>query len=86
MTTNIRPTPNNDDRIKVRKTRHHAFHKRGPAGAKFLKAAYKARHGVKPETLAEASAWYRGLQEPRWRVGESATRIALAELADSLRA
>lgn len=88
MTQNKRPTPNNDDRASAnyRKTGHHAFHQRGPAGSKLLKAAYRARHGTKPESLAEAREWYANLSEPRWRVGENKARVALTEFADRLRA
>lgn len=81
MARNKRPIPSNDDRASAnyRKTGHHAFHKRNPAGSKLLKAAYRAMHGTKPETLAEARGWFANLHNPKWRVGESAKRIAEIE-------
>ena len=34
--------------------------KRNPAGSKFVLRAFKAKHGVKAESVEEAWEWYRG--------------------------
>ena len=34
--------------------------KRNPAGSKFVLRAYKAKHGMKAESVKEAWDWYRG--------------------------
>ena len=59
MRKNAPPLPSNHDRRQRGKTRPHAFHKRRPAGSKMVVRFFKAKHGVKPETLADAWMWYR---------------------------
>lgn len=59
MSKNASPMPNNVDRIQRGQTRPHAFHKRRPAGSKMVVRFFKAKHGVKPETIVDAWMWYR---------------------------
>lgn len=42
-----------------------------PPGTKFVRAAYKAKHGHKPETAEAAWEWYSNLAEPELRAGAS---------------
>lgn len=51
------------------KTRPLAVHKGSRAGAKLLKGFYRAKHGAKPDSPAEARAWYAQLVEAKYRVG-----------------
>lgn len=47
------------ERNKVAKTRPFALHEIRPAGTKNVLRWFKAKHGVKAKTVAEAWTWYR---------------------------
>lgn len=44
--------------LPTSKSRSRTPGKRNPAGSKFLISAYKAKNGVKPESIEQARAWY----------------------------
>ena len=67
-----------------KKTGYGARHIVNPAGSKLLRRFAKAKTGLRT-SYENAAAQYAALVEPRWRVGESQTCIALDLLAEALR-